>query len=302
MISYGNRITLYYILTIGITWSLWIPTLLISAQNHYFVPSVSSLNLIFNEGFKDRFHALLYILNQLGVYGPFISAVVILRYFTQVEDLADFSKQLIKWKADYKWYIFLFLIPISINLGSLGLAALAMADLTLAFFPGISLLLLILLFLNNIITSGFEEPGWRGFLLPELRKNYSAYKSSIIVGIMWALWHYPYVWYLNFIELKLGLFLTVISIIGFTALITFGSVIYSWIYFNTRSIFILIIFHALQNILPIIIIGGVIDPLGGFSTAILTILIVILITKIYGEKTLKGLTDEEKKKIKEKNP
>jgi membrane protease YdiL (CAAX protease family) len=36
-----------------------------------------------------------------------------------------------------------------------------------------------------------EEIGWRGFLVPELAKRHSFVATSLISGIIWALWHYP---------------------------------------------------------------------------------------------------------------
>jgi hypothetical protein len=61
----------------------------------------------------------------------------------------------------------------------------------------------------------------------------------------------------------------------------------------------MIIFHTLQNILPIVIIGGVLDPLGGFSTALFTILLVVFVTKRYGERSLKKSIEKEQNEIKE---
>jgi membrane protease YdiL (CAAX protease family) len=86
---------------------------------------------------------------------------------------------------------------------------------------------------------------------------------------------------------------------GFTAVTTFGSVIYSWLYINTKSLLLLILFHTLQNVAPLLIMGGVLDPLGGFSTALFTLIVIFVIIKKYGEKTLKGIEEEaiEKKQI-----
>jgi membrane protease YdiL (CAAX protease family) len=36
-----------------------------------------------------------------------------------------------------------------------------------------------------------EELGWRGFLLPSLLEKYSPLTASLILGLVWALWHLP---------------------------------------------------------------------------------------------------------------
>jgi uncharacterized protein len=37
----------------------------------------------------------------------------------------------------------------------------------------------------------YEEIGWRGFALPWLQRRHSALASSLVIGLMWALWHFP---------------------------------------------------------------------------------------------------------------
>lgn len=36
-----------------------------------------------------------------------------------------------------------------------------------------------------------EEPGWRGFLLPELERKFSSNTASWIVAAVWGVWHIP---------------------------------------------------------------------------------------------------------------
>jgi membrane protease YdiL (CAAX protease family) len=62
-------------------------------------------------------------------------------------------------------------------------------------FPveGIGLVGIILLFfLMNFIHGGLsEEPGWRGFALPRLQARFNPFTASLILGILWAVWHGP---------------------------------------------------------------------------------------------------------------
>ena len=44
--------------------------------------------------------------------------------------------------------------------------------------------------LISILTLG-EEIGWSGFLIPKLLKTNSIPVTAIIVGLIWAVWHYP---------------------------------------------------------------------------------------------------------------
>jgi membrane protease YdiL (CAAX protease family) len=40
---------------------------------------------------------------------------------------------------------------------------------------------------------GLEEPGWRSFALQMLQKRFSPLRSSLILAVIWAFWHWPYV-------------------------------------------------------------------------------------------------------------
>lgn len=47
-------------------------------------------------------------------------------------------------------------------------------------------------FLNALLFTGvLEEPGWRGFLLPNLQKKFSPLLASLLVWLPWSLWHAP---------------------------------------------------------------------------------------------------------------
>ena len=51
-----------------------------------------------------------------------------------------------------------------------------------------------ILFTLLVVATG-EEAGWRGWMLPALQQRYSPLLSSVLLGIVWGLWHFPL--YLN---------------------------------------------------------------------------------------------------------
>jgi membrane protease YdiL (CAAX protease family) len=81
-----------------------------------------------------------------------------------------------------------------------------------------------------------EEPGWRGFALPRLQERYSALKASLVLGVVWALWHT-----MMFVLQGTSPLTFAISMVNILA----GSVIFSWIYNRTRgSLLIAILAHV----------------------------------------------------------
>lgn len=126
---------LYFILALGITWLFWIPTILISVANGYFLPSILTFNQLITEGFIDDLHPIIFILNQVGVYGPLIAALVVLSLNERKNGVKDLLQRMGKVRISIKWYGIIILLPLFIFfLGSL----LSFVDLTNLFNPGMS--------------------------------------------------------------------------------------------------------------------------------------------------------------------
>lgn len=100
---------------------------------------------------------------------------------------------------------------------------------------------IILLFLIVGLVNG-EELAWRGFALPRLQAKYSALTSSLILGVIWSLFHLPLFFTLtgsSQTDWSFSSFL--LSTLGIT-------ILYTWIYNNTRgSVLLAYLFHAAAN-------------------------------------------------------
>jgi membrane protease YdiL (CAAX protease family) len=87
-----------------------------------------------------------------------------------------------------------------------------------------------------------EEVGWRGFLLPYLLQRRTPFMSSVIVGLVWAVWHLPNFLLPHYPHYGLPLSAFVVMTLAF-------SVLFTWLYLNTAgSLVIAVIFHASLNL------------------------------------------------------
>jgi membrane protease YdiL (CAAX protease family) len=92
-------------------------------------------------------------------------------------------------------------------------------------------------FLVDALTNG-EEIGWRGYVLPRLQARFSALVSSLILGVVWGLWHLPKFWVAGDTEsFALAMLHNIAMAVPFT-----------WVYNNTNgSLLIVTLFHAAIN-------------------------------------------------------
>lgn len=83
-----------------------------------------------------------------------------------------------------------------------------------------------------------EEPAWRGFLLPLLQRSLGPVVATLIVAIVWAIWHLP-LWGSEFAWPVVPAFL--ISLFG-------GAFVLSWLYnFSRGSVLMPMLMHATLN-------------------------------------------------------
>lgn len=96
----------------------------------------------------------------------------------------------------------------------------------------------------SILTLG-EEIGWSGFLIPKLLKITSIPVTSVIVGLTWAIWHYPAIiggLYGYGAPLPLAL-------IGFTLVLIGNSLFTSYFVSKSKSLWPGVIIHTSHNVI-----------------------------------------------------
>jgi membrane protease YdiL (CAAX protease family) len=104
----------------------------------------------------------------------------------------DLRRRPVRW---HWWAIALGLYPAVLALGyavstAFGLEELAPRPAGLWTWLAPDVLLTSLYFL--IGGGGLEEPGWRGFFLTGLQRRFGPLPASLILAVVWALWHLPF--------------------------------------------------------------------------------------------------------------
>jgi membrane protease YdiL (CAAX protease family) len=117
-----------------------------------------------------------------------------------------------------------------------------------------ALFLATFVFLRGALPGAFgEELGWRGFLFPELQRLTSFTATSLIGGVVWALFHLPLILFSDYNSAAPKAFAVVMFFVSAVAL-TF---VHNWFRARSGSVWPAVVLHASHNIFFL----NVFDPL-----------------------------------------
>lgn len=235
----------------GGSWSVWILAWLVAR-------STGLGDLLFNERlvwaalFERGLAGPLFAVSALaviGVYGPMVAGVLATRA-DAATDLYVLGARITKIAVGARWYVRLALIlsAVAVLPGVLLVAVTGVA----ADRPTAArlVLFLVVFFVFQVLTSGTEEVGWRGYLLEKLLPGRNLWDAGWAVGVPWALWHLPIVIML-FVQQGMPPAAIIGSLFGFGIGIVAMSILHAWFYANTRSVFLAIVIHATFNTVPL---------------------------------------------------
>lgn len=93
----------------------------------------------------------------------------------------------------------------------------------------------------SILTSAPEEVGWRGFALPRLQERLGGFYASLVVGLLWGMWHLPLFFYPQAVQSGLSFPLFLAGTLS-------TSILFTWIFNGTgRSLLLVSILHSSFN-------------------------------------------------------
>jgi uncharacterized protein len=184
--------------------------------------------------------------------GPTVAALIMTAVTGGRLGIRRLLARFVLWKVPFIWYLFIFLgIPLVFILGTVFLPGAATSFDHLSATTWLSYLWKFPL----VLAVGgplFEEPGWRGFALPRLEAKWGPLAGTLILGLLWAAWHFPQYLMPGWAAQNGGFNVRAVTV--FTVSVMLLTIVISWVFNNTRgSLLIAILLHASVNTFSIYI-------------------------------------------------
>jgi membrane protease YdiL (CAAX protease family) len=195
---------------------------------------------------------LVSLIALIAVFGPMIAGVLSSRRDPLIAE-RDLMARVRRVDVGWSTYLTMLALLAFVTLPTLLITALAVDRSTGG--PTLEQLLpfLGLFFVYQLLTSGTEEIGWRGYLVEKMLPGRNFWDVGWSLGFVWAAWHYPVV-VIMFAQQGMALVSILGSLAGFTMGIVAMSIVHTWFYDRTRSVFLNIVIHAVFNTVPLTIV------------------------------------------------
>ena len=185
------------------------------------------------------------LLNAAAILaGPTLAAFIMAAATEGRAGVRRLLGQYVLWRVGIQWYLFALIgVPLIMLLGTVVVSG----DLpNLGALGGPSYVLSYLAFFVLVFIFGgplLEEPGWRGFALPRLERLHGPLVGTLILGVLWALWHLPEFLVPSWAASSGGG--GILGITEFVVITITFAIIITWVFNNTyASLLLAMLVHA----------------------------------------------------------
>lgn len=185
------------------------------------------------------------LLGIFGLFGPALAAIIMAAVTDGKAGVKALLSRVVRWRVGLPWYVVALGLPTVLSLVTAGLSYLlgVSESVQVGVFTGIELVL--------FVAVVGEELGWRGYALPLLLEKRSTLTASLILGVLWGLWHLPTFLVPGTPQYGLPLSAFVLLTIEYSILMT-------WVFLHTRgSVMIATLFHGAINVSQGLFLGNV---------------------------------------------
>jgi len=211
----------FFLLTFAFTWTAWLAPAALAAPGEGGFFGVGGPVFLF------------------GVFAPAVLALALTGYDEGRTGVARLLARIGKWQVGVRFYLFAIGYMAATKLLAALIHRIALGEWPT--FGNTPLPLMLGALLVSTWVQAGEEVGWRGYALPRLATHLGLGGASVLLGVIWALWHVP-LFYLQGSGSEGQSF--PIYLLHVTAL----SVAMSWLYWKTDgSLLLVMLMHASVN-------------------------------------------------------
>ncbi|WP_192498409.1 CPBP family intramembrane glutamic endopeptidase [Halorussus halophilus] len=256
-----HPVATFFALALALSWALWIPGFLLLSGD------VSTALVI------------------VGSFGPAVAGVILTK--ARGRSVRTWLREMARFRVGARWWAVAVGVPVGITVVSTVVYATWVGPLDLSTLSRRVPMWLVGFLVISLVGGGNEEPGWRGYALPNLQRRYSALTASIIIGLVWALWHLP------LFVLPSGLYAGKPFSLYAPMVVTF-SVLTTWVYNSTEgSVPVLMVLHAGFNsmgaLVPVPLSNQGSGTMASWNVAVVLgcgVLLALVVVLYYGPETL----------------
>lgn len=257
-----SRLVAFFVLAYAFSWVFWIPQAL--AANGLAIP----------QGLAAFLSSPL----NPAAFGPLVAALVLSFADGGWKAVGALLKRGVDFRFRKVWLIAIVLVPLVVFAGGVLLSVAVGAtplDTSVLSNPPYAIIAIVVI----LLTGGplQEEFGWRGYALPRLQGRFNALAASLVLGVLWWLWHLPLAFVPGrFMASGLGLFLAL------APEIILASVLFTWIYNNTGgSVLAALLFHTFMNWSIWLVLPSMRTNLAviGFTVLLLAVAVVVVVAR-----------------------
>ena len=240
-----HPIAAYFAVTYAISWGLWLPIVL---------------------GDGGPLREALFV---AGIFGPALAGIAVTAL--SGASVLGWLRDTVRFRVSARWYAAALLVPAAlVAVVSAAYAALG-NPVGLGLLPGRAGAYAAAIASTALLGGGQEEFGWRGFALPRLEATVGPIRGTLVLGVLWGLWHLPVVAAdpefqhgLDLAELLPVVGLSLASVVGYAFLLT-------WLFNRSASVVPAVLLHAGFNTANELLVPIPLDAAEGVNYATLSV-------------------------------
>ena len=179
--------------------------------------------------------------------GPVVAGLLFIGLVHGRAGFRDLRSRLGRWRVAGRWWVAATLAVPVIAVGSL-LPLRAVSSMLRPEFLATDdnkAAFIALGVVGGLLVGLFEEIGWTGFAIPQLRQRHSVLATGLVVGMVWGFWHLLlFVWDSGDASGAFDLSLLVPAFLFCLLVLPLCRLLMVWVYDHTESVLLAVVMHA----------------------------------------------------------